>query len=139
MRLTFICPAAFIDDANHLAMALAFSLADGMTYRKPPKLQDANGNLYSAASSPVGPLFVSKATSSLVRPEWDVDNLIDMGAAQSAQALVRLWDGADNVPLATPDVITVLPGENAVALVHAAGLWHNVDEWFGDNIENKGA
>lgn len=127
MRLTFICPAALIDDANHIAMTLAFSLADGMTYRKPPQLQDANGNLYSAASSLVGPSFIDNATSPLVRPEWDVDSLIDMDAAQRAQALVRLWDGVGDVPIADPDALTVLPGDNAVALVHASGLWPDVD------------
>ena len=138
MRLTFICPSTFIDDANHLAMTLAFSLADGMTYRKPPQLKDANGNFYSAASSLVGTSFVGNATRPLVRPEWDVGGLIDMDAAQRAQALVRLWDGVGDVPIATPDTLTVLPGDNAVALVHAAGLWPSVDGWLGDNIENKG-
>jgi hypothetical protein len=123
MRLTFICPTDFIDDANQLAMALAFSLADGMTYRNPPQLQDANGTLYAAASSLVSPTFVGNATSPLVRPAWDVKGLIDMDAAARVQALVRLWNGIGDVPIATPDVLTVLPGDNAVALVQAAGLW----------------
>ena len=48
MRLTIAVPSAHIDIANHYAMALGYSEADGETYRN-PSWEDADGNLYAVA------------------------------------------------------------------------------------------
>jgi hypothetical protein len=49
MRITVSCPQHLIPQANQLAMALAFSDADGNTYGL-PNWQDDSGNLYAACS-----------------------------------------------------------------------------------------
>lgn len=125
MRLTFVCPAAHRDDANQLAMVLAFSAADANTYRA-PSYEDAQGNLYSVASSPVGDTFVSSATTALERPEWDQEPYsINMTGAERAQALVRLWMPTEDVPeppQASTGAILALVGGDPHALLAAAGL-----------------
>lgn len=124
MRLTIACPAAHIADANQLAMVLGYSEADQDTYRD-PQWQDAQGNLYSLASLPVGDTFVSTATGPLTRPEWDAEEIIDMGAAERAQALIVLWVPTEedpDAPLASPNVITAVSGEDGVSMITAMGL-----------------
>jgi len=80
MRLTIACPDALRDDANQLAMVLGFGPDDALTYGG-LNWQDAGGNLYACASLIVSDTFVSKAQSTLSRPAWDVDNIIDMAGA----------------------------------------------------------
>lgn len=123
MRLTIACPAAHIDIANHYAMALGYSEADGLTYRN-PSWQDAQGNLYAVASLPVSDGFVGAATSPLVRPEWDGEEVIDMTKASQAQALVTLWTVADetDAPQANPSQITAILGMGGQAAIEAMGL-----------------
>ena len=125
MRLTIACPAAHIDNANQLAMVLGYSEADGLTYRG-LSWHDAQGNLYALASLPVGDSFVSKAISPLVRPEWDADEVIDMDKASQAQGLVVFWQPTEespDAPLATPDAITAVAGDDAVSMIAAMGLY----------------
>lgn len=125
MRITIACPAAHTPNANHLAMALGYSEADGETYSN-PGYQDALGNLYACASLPVGPNFVPAATSPLVRPAWDTAEIIDMAKATQAQALVLLWQPSEiegtTPPLASPDVILAVIGEDGPAMLGAIGL-----------------
>jgi hypothetical protein len=105
-------------------MVLAFSEADVHTYRE-PAYQDTDGNLYSVASSPVGDNFIGNATSALVRPEWDTEEVIDMAAAQGVQAIVQLWVPTEEnptPPLATPGTLLVLAGDDPHSLLEAAGL-----------------
>lgn len=124
-RLTFICPEQHRSDANDLAMVLAFSVADALTYRE-PTYQDAQGNLYSVASSPVGPNFIGNATSALERPEWDQEPYsINMAGAQRAQALVQLWmptEDSPTPPQASTTAILTLVGDDPHSLLKAAGL-----------------
>ena len=127
-RITIACPAAHADDANQLAMVLGYGPADGLTYSN-VGYQDALGNLYACASLPVGDSFVSTATSPLVRPEWDVEPYqVNMAGATRAQALVVFWEpvteegGNSEPPLATPDAITAVIGEDGVAMLKAMGL-----------------
>ena len=123
-RITIACPAAHTDDANQLAMVLGYGPADGLTYSN-VGYQDALGNLYACASLPVGDSFVSTATSPLVRPEWDTEEVIDMDKAAQAQGLVLLWmpsDGTPTPPQATPSQITAILGMDGVAAVAAMGL-----------------
>jgi hypothetical protein len=124
-RITIACPAAHTDDANSLAMVLGYGPADGLTYSN-VGYQDALGNLYACASLPVGDSFVSTATSPLERPEWDVEPYqVNMAGATRAQALVTVWEPTEESPeppLANPDAITAVAGEDGVAMLAAMGL-----------------
>jgi hypothetical protein len=124
MRLTIAVPQAHIDNANHFAMVLGYSEADGLTYRN-PSWQDAQGNLYALASLPVSDLFVGAATSPLVRPEWDTEEVIDMAKASQAQALVLIWmpsEETPDAPQANPSQIVAILGMDGSGAIKAMGL-----------------
>lgn len=131
MRITIICPAQHRDDANHLAMALGQSEADGLTYGE-PAWQDASGNLYSVASLPVSSSFIDRATSALTRPEWDSEPYtISMAAAERAQAIVQLWQATeddDQPPQADTGAILAMAGDDPLGLLAAAGLKKGAQE-----------
>ena len=74
MRITAACPEALVSDANQLAMCLAYSLADGLTYNG-LNWVDPDGNLYAAASWEARDEWVDFAQAPLVRPSWDVDGV----------------------------------------------------------------
>ena len=118
MRLTIACPAAFVSDANHLAMVLAESKADQLTYAE-PSWQDGSGNLYSVSSFEAGDTFVGKATSALVRPAWDTEQYISLAAARRAQARVVL---AKEPQPATTSIILALAGLDGLAALASMGL-----------------
>ena len=118
MRLTIACPDALQDDANNLAMALGYRPDDAGTYVG-LNWQDADGNLYACASLIVSDTFVSTAQSTLSRPVWDVDNIIDMDAARRAQAALVF----SLTPVtAMPDKLTACAGDDALAVLAAMGL-----------------
>ena len=118
MRLTIACPDALRADGNHFAMVLGYGPADAETYVA-LNWQDADGNLYACASLIVSDTFVSKAQSTLSRPAWDVDNIIDMHAARRAQAAVVF----SLTPVAAmPDKLTACAGDDALATLAAMGL-----------------
>ena len=124
MILTIATPEAYIDIANHYAMALGYSTADGETYRT-PSWQDAQGNLYAVASLPVTEGFIGAATSALTQPLWDTDSVVDMVKAAQAQALVSLWVPSEDNPLppqATPNQILAILGMDGLGAVSAMGL-----------------
>ncbi|WP_407473537.1 hypothetical protein [Sulfitobacter sp. PM12] len=121
MRLTIAVPSAHVENANHYAMSLGYSEADGLTYGA-ANWEDAAGNLYAVASVLTGAGFVENATSALPRPAWDTENVIDLAKASQAQALVVLWAGEGTPPLAAPDQITAIPGMDGLDAVHAMGL-----------------
>jgi len=125
MRLTIACPDALRDDANQLAMVLGFGPDDALTYGG-LNWQDAGGNLHACASLIVSDTFVSKAQSTLSRPAWDVDNIIDMDAARRAQAALVF----SLTPVtAMPDKLTACVGDDALATLAAMGLTQvEVDE-----------
>ena len=118
LRLTIACPDALRDDANNLAMALGYRPDDAGTYVG-LNWQDADGNLYACASLIVSDTFVSTAQSTLSRPTWDVDNIIDMDAARRAQA--ALVFSLDPVA-AMPDKLTACAGDDALATLATMGL-----------------
>ena len=118
MRLTIACPDALRDDANNFAMVLGYGPDDAQTYVA-LNWQDADGNLYACASLIVSDTFVSKAQSTLSRPAWDVDNIIDMDAARRAQAALVF----SLTPVAAmPDKLTACAGDDALATLAAMGL-----------------
>ena len=118
LRLTIACPDALRDDANQLAMVLGYRPDDAGTYVG-LNWQDADGNLYACASLIVSDTFVSTAQSTLSRPTWDVDNIIDMDAARRAQA--ALVFSLDPVA-AMPDKLTACAGDDALATLATMGL-----------------
>jgi hypothetical protein len=121
-RLTAACPADLIADANHLAMCLGQSAADGLTYGT-LGWQDSDGNTYAAASFLARPEWIAGATQPLTRPAWDTEGIIDMDAAARAQAALVVWLGGDEpVPQAAPGAITVAAGDDGLAAMAAMGL-----------------
>ena len=118
MRLTIACPNALRDDANNLAMVLGYRPDDAETYVG-LNWQDAGGTLYACASLIVSDTFVSTAQSTLSRPTWDVDNIIDMDAARRAQAALVF---SLNPVAAMPDKLTACAGDDALATLATMGL-----------------
>lgn len=124
MRLTIAVPQEHIDIANHYAMPLGYSEADGLTYRN-PSYEDAQGNLYAVASLPVSDGFIVAAESPLVRPEWDTEEVIDMTKASQAQDLVVLWmpsEETPDAPHASRSKIIAVLGLGGQAAIEAMGL-----------------
>ena len=126
MRLTIACPADLRSDANNLAMILGYGPSDAETYVA-LNWQDADGNLYAAASLPVSDAFTNTAQSALHRPTWDADNLISMAAANRAQA--ALVFSLEPVT-AMPDKLTACVGDDALATLAAMGLTQVVVELY---------
>lgn len=118
MRITCSCPEAMIYDGNQLAMCLGQSEADGQTYRG-LNWQDANGNLYAATSFEARDEWITFAQAPLVRPAWDVDQIIDMVAAARAQA--ALVYSTDPFP-AIPANLSALGGPNGPEALNLMGL-----------------
>ena len=122
MRLTVSCPEHMRDDANQLAMVLAFSEADALTYG-PLNWVDAAGNYYySAASFLALDEWIQAATLPLNRPEWDTGEIIDMQAATRAQAALVVHLGDGPIPQAAPGKLTCVAGEDGLAALAAMGL-----------------
>lgn len=118
MRITAAAPEALLADCNQLAMCLAASEADGQTYRG-LCWQDAQGNRYAAASFMARPEWIMAAQAPLQRPAWDTDEIIDMVAAERAQA--ALVFSLEPVP-ADPTKLTALGGMEGPDALAAMGL-----------------
>ena len=124
MRITVACPEALIPDANNLAMVLAFSPADELTYGA-LNWQDAAGNLYAAASFEARDEWVIGAQSELTRPGWDVEPyVVNMTGAGRAQAALVFYvtDGEIDPPQAATDKLTATGGMDGLAALSAMGL-----------------
>jgi hypothetical protein len=117
-RITAAAPEALIYESNQLAMCLAYSLADNLTYTG-LNWQDSGGNLYAAASWEASDAWVESVSQPLVRPAWDVDEVIDMVAAAAAQAVLVF---SLEPVAAMPDKLTALSGPDAVAALGLMGL-----------------
>jgi hypothetical protein len=118
MRITCSCPEPLIPDANQYAMCLGFSEADGETYRG-LNWVDAQGNLYAAASFEARDEWVIFAQAPLQRPLWDTDEVIEMVAAERAQAALVF---ATEAVVATPATLTTVGGMDGLAALVAMGL-----------------
>lgn len=118
MRITCSCPEALLYEGNQLAMALGFSEADGQTYNG-LNWQDANGNLYAAASFDARDEWIVFAQAPLVRPAWDVNEIIDMVAAERAQAALAFSTEALS---ASPTTLTAIGGMDGLSALVAMGL-----------------
>jgi len=116
-RATIATPVSHIPDANQLALALGESSADDRTFST-ASYQDADGNLYSVASTVAKPIFAQLAGQPLQAPAHAPD--MDLEAATRAQALLMINGGT-----ASPDVIAVILGdrkESAQDHISALGL-----------------
>ena len=118
MRITCSCPSALVSDSNQYAMCLGQSEADGQTYNG-LNWQDADGNLYAAASFEARDEWITFAQAPLVRPAWDVNEIIDMVAAERAQA--ALVFSTEAIP-ASPAALTAIGGMDGVTALAAMGL-----------------
>ena len=121
MRITIAVPVSKIEIANQYAMALGYSAAEALTY-KSPEWQDATGVEYSCASLEVSDGFLTRATSPLTRPEWDISQAIDMDMASQAQSIVRVWSTGDDSIVADPEYITAIVGVSGVDAAAIMGL-----------------
>jgi hypothetical protein len=117
-RITAAAPEALLYECNQLAMVLAYSVADGLTYTG-LNWQDADGTLYAAASWEASDAWVESVSQPLVRPAWDTEEAIDMPAAEAAQAALVF---STEPVLAVPDKLTALSGPDAVAALGLMGL-----------------
>lgn len=117
-RITAAAPEALVSDSNQYAMCLGQSEADGQTYNG-LNWQDADGNLYAAASFEARDEWITFAQAPLVRPAWDVNEIIDMVAAERAQAALVF---STEVILASPAALTAIGGMDGVAALAAMGL-----------------
>jgi hypothetical protein len=113
------------DDANDLAMVLAFGPPDGNTYGS-LNWQDADGNLYAAASFEARPEWVTAAQSTLVRPEWDTEPyVINMAGAERAQAALVFWVPSEeepDAPQASTAALTAIGGVGGLEALSLMGL-----------------
>lgn len=119
MRITAAAPAALVSDANAFAMCLAFSEADGATYRG-LNWQDSAGNLYACASWEARDEWVQGASQPLQRPAWDVEPYkVNMTAAATAQAALVF----SLEPIAAdPAKLTAIGGMSGPDALAAMGL-----------------
>ena len=117
-RITAAAPEALVSDSNQLAMCLGYSLADGLTFSN-LNWQDANGGLYGCASWEASEEWLGKAQEPLERPSWDVDEVIDMVAAERAQAALVV---STEPLLASPAALTAITGMQALDAIAAMGL-----------------
>ena len=86
-RATIAAPLAHTPDANQLALCLGESPADDQTFTA-ASYQDAQGNLYSVASTVAKPIFAELAGQPLQAPDHAPD--MDVEAATRAQALLQI-------------------------------------------------
>jgi hypothetical protein len=117
-RITAAAPEALVSDSNQFAMCLGYSLADGLTFSN-LNWQDANGGLYGCASWEASEEWLGKAQEPLERPSWDVDEVIDMVAAERAQAALVV---STEPLLASPAALTAISGIEALSALEAMGL-----------------
>lgn len=125
MRITVSCPEAMRDDANDLAMVLAFGPDDANTYNA-LNWQDADGNFYAAASFEARPEWVTAAQSPLDRPEWDVEPyVVNMAGATRAQNALVFWEHSEeapDAPQASTTALTAIGGVDGLEALAMMGL-----------------
>jgi hypothetical protein len=117
-RITCAAPEALVYSANQYAMCLAYGPADGETYVG-LNWVDADGNLYAATSFEARDEWIIAAQAPRVRPAWDTDEIIDMVAAESAQAVLAF---STEAILASPAALTAMGGPNGPDALALMGL-----------------
>ena len=123
-RITAAAPEALTYECNQLAMCLAYSIADGETYVG-LNWVDTQGNLYAAASFEARDEWIIFAQAPLQRPLWDTDEVIDMVAAERAQAALAFSTEALS---ASPTALTAIGGMDGMSALMAMGLTTKEEE-----------
>jgi hypothetical protein len=121
MRITVSCPEALIYSANQLAVCLSQSWEYENTFNS-LSWQDEDGNLYSCASWEAPEAFLDQLNTPLQRPDWDVEEEVDMDAAALAYSSLVIWDGEGEITTAKNSTITAIVGPDGVAGVSSMKL-----------------
>lgn len=127
---TFFCvPEDLIFAANQLAMVVAYSEADGMTFET-PNCTDADGNLYYARYIWAQKGLIPALQAPLVRPAWDVNEIIDMDAALKAQQSLVFYtaNSEEDAPKANPLNLVAIAGCEGIQALSLMGLTTKLDE-----------
>ncbi|KQI67055.1 hypothetical protein AN189_17690 [Loktanella sp. 3ANDIMAR09] len=117
MIVTVFCPEQHIDDANNLAMCLAFGPADADTYRLEGWSFD--GVQYAVTSFPAPAQMMQAVGYPLGRPSWDNSKLVNVAGANRARVMLDLSPEA--MP-PRPDAIVGRIGPMARQAINDAGL-----------------
>jgi len=83
--VTAICPESLIEQANHLAACLGIDKDDVKTFAH-ANWQDAQGNKYAHIHAAIKQGFIDGLQQPLQRPEWDINETVDVEAAQALLA-----------------------------------------------------
>lgn len=115
IRLTVICPESHIDNGSHLAGCLGRSADDMNSFFL--VWQDNEGNRYGITSGFVSDGVLDAANKPLVTPLWDVNGIVDLDMATSAQSLIK-WDLSD-----VANSITAHVGDDYLEFIASAGIF----------------
>ncbi|SNS29134.1 hypothetical protein [Antarctobacter heliothermus] len=128
MRYTIAVHESLIEQANNLAAFIGAGPEDMQTFGASP-WRNSEGAAFALASF-VGPSDLPSALkTSLARPDWDVDGLVDLGAATAALAVLDLPDPETaSAPMATKGRIAVVPRMEGPAAISALGLSYPKEE-----------
>ena len=96
-RITFIVPEQFIAVTNQFAAAIGLSIEDLHTY-KSALYKDLLNNLYAVSSAPYSQEIIDKLTGTINRPDWDINEEIDLTTVASVQANLLIYT-YENLPL----------------------------------------
>jgi hypothetical protein len=136
LRVTVACPEAMIANGNQFALAIGENINDDRTFG-PARYEDASGNLYSVASTVAVEHFPAIAGMSLAdlvaSRSWlndeEGNSLVDLSAAQAAQAALVVWapstdeEGNQTLgPTANPTSLTAVVHPDPAQAVEWLGL-----------------
>ena len=104
IRLTLLCPAAMMSDANHLMMALGSGPEDGRSFAA-ANWQTAKGGRFAAASILTGSDWINRLRKPLQRQIWDqaAPYALNLTGAERARAAVQIITLQDASPEALAD------------------------------------
>lgn len=119
LRITIIVPESLVDCANHLAACLGRSPADQNSFDQ-CKYRDEHQNYYAVASTLARPQILT-AVESPQRPEWDVDEQVDMIKVQQALNSLSLFHSPP-WPQASPTDILACIHPDAHLVLRQTGL-----------------
>ena len=129
-RLNACVPQSMMEPANHLAVSIGEAAGDFYSFVN-ADWQDAKGNLYAIISAQVTPLLFQYAVSPLERRDFAPEEW-SLQLATEAQAAVSIWFGPTEaqpaIPLAGPDTILGVVGDDPLPIFAAVGLTKLPDE-----------
>ena len=127
--ITARCPLALVDDANHLACVLGTSMTDLNTYGA----ENFVGYSVISFAAKIDTLQTVQS-GILTRPEYDVNNEIDMEAAQRAFDAMVVFAPEEDPELGMvynfvddPDKLIAIIGSDVSASIRMMGLTPKVE------------